>query len=66
MQIIGPLIVGFIIGVYGAFWLSLLITCIAFVAFVMNLKEIQPYSYRIQNKNRALKPIMNKGFDIIE
>lgn len=64
--IIGPLIVGFIIGVYGAFWLSLFITCLAFVAFVMNLKEIQPYSYRIQNKNRALKPIMNKDFDIIE
>ena len=64
--IIGPLIVGFIIGIYGAFWLSLLITCLSLVAFVMNLKEIQPYSYRIQNTNKTLKPLVNKDFDIIE
>jgi len=51
--IIGPLIVGFIMGVYGAFWLSLLITCLALVAFMMNLKKIEPYSYRIQKKKKV-------------
>lgn len=49
-RIIGPLIVGFIIGAYDHFWLGLLLTIIALIAFLMNLKEIKPFTYRIQNK----------------
>ncbi len=64
--IIGPLMVGFIIGVYGAFWLGLLMTCFALVAFVMNLKDITPYSYRIQNKKAKIKPPLSDDFGIIE
>jgi MFS family permease len=64
--IIGPLMVGFIIGVYGAFWLGLLMTCFALIAFVMNLKDIKPYSYRIQNKKAKIKPLLSDDFGIIE
>ncbi len=49
-RIIGPLIVGFLIGTYDHFWLGLLLTIIALIAFLMNLKEIKPFTYRIQNK----------------
>ena len=49
-RIVGPLIAGFIIGVYGHFWLGLLMASIALVAFIMNLKDIKPYTYRIQKK----------------
>ena len=49
-RIIGPLIVGFLIGAYDHFWLGLLLTIIALIAFLMNLKEIKPFTYRIQNK----------------
>lgn len=49
-RIVGPLIAGFIIGAYGHFWLGLLMASISLVAFIMNLKDIKPYSYRIQKK----------------
>ena len=50
-RIVGPLIAGFIIGFYGHFWLGLLMAAIALVAVVMSLKDIQPYTYRIQKKD---------------
>jgi len=49
-RIVGPIIAGFIIGIYGHFWLGLLMAAIAFVAFAMNIKDIKPYSYRMQEK----------------
>jgi hypothetical protein len=49
-RIVGPIIAGFIIGLYGHFWIGLLMAVIALVAFVMNIKDIKPYTYRIQNK----------------
>jgi len=64
--IIGPLVVGFIIGLHGAFWLGLLMTCLAVIAFIMNQKEIKPFSYKFQNKENGIKPIMEEEFDIIE
>lgn len=50
-RIVGPLIAGFIIGFYGHFWLGLLMAAIALVAVVMSLKDIKPYTYRIQKKD---------------
>ena len=50
-RVVGPLIAGFIIGAYGHFWLGLLMAAVALVAFVMNLKDIKPYTYRIQKKD---------------
>ena len=60
--IIGPLIVGFIIGIYGAFWLALLMTALAVIAFIMNLKKIIPFSYRIQHKQQMKEPISKEDF----
>ncbi|MFX1340268.1 MAG: MFS transporter [Promethearchaeota archaeon] len=64
--IIGPLIVGFIIGIYGAFWLSMLMTALALVALIMNQKEIKPFSYRIQKKENNIESISKEGLKSIE
>ena len=64
--IIGPLIVGLIIGIYGAFWLSLLMTALALVAFVMNQKDIKPFSYRIQQKVKKKESISKEDIKSTE
>ena len=50
-RVVGPIVAGFIIGGYGHFWLGLLMAALALVAFVMNLKDIKPYTYRFQKKD---------------
>ncbi len=45
-RIIGPLVGGFMLSVYDPFWLGLLMSIIALIAFIMIFKEIKPYSLK--------------------
>ena len=44
-QIFGPLVVGLIFGLYGHFWLGLLIGLLSIIAFIMNFKKIEMFDF---------------------
>ncbi len=43
--IVGPLIAGFLIGLYGPWWLALFMAIVAVVTFFMNLKKIELFDF---------------------
>ena len=44
-QIFGPLIVGLLFGLYGPFWLGVLIGSLSIIAFTMNFKKIEMFDF---------------------
>ena len=43
--IVGPLIAGYLLGLYGPWWLALFMTIVALVTFFMNLKHIKLFDF---------------------